>query len=252
MSNKLLHFIMIDRRSTAPIPNQIHQSIKFLIMSEKAKFKDVLPTTIELATHLDVEIHDVTEGYHMLVIDRMIRVNENGVAFVEFYEFSETVARQAVPFFDTIKSIGMKPSVELLDQKILVVDAALALESAIPEGETVFYFKRLFLGDNRPFCQIEQYIRLHLLPAFESGFHKEIATYHYYQSIGLKVASISRRLNAVIFSRDVCERMGERRNAAGLRSRQIVRDGSDQVLEYSISYLRSTYFQPFTTYGKDK
>jgi DNA-binding GntR family transcriptional regulator len=252
MSSKLLNLIKIDRRSTAPIPNQIHHSIKFLIMSEKAKFKDVLPTTKELATHLDVELHDVTESYHMLMVDRMIRVDEHGSAFVEFYELSESIARQAVTFFDTIKAIGMKPSVELLDQKIRDVDAALALESGIPEGETVFYFKRLFYGDNRPFCQIEQYMRLSLLPAFEVAFHAELATYIYYQTIGIKLSSISRRMNAIFFPRDVCERMGERRNAAGLRSRQVVRDASGQILEYSISYLRSTYFQPFTTYGKEK
>jgi len=67
-----MYRIELNRQSEIPIKRQIYQALKDRILDGSLRAGEALPSTRELAEHLDVSRHTVCEAYDMLITEGFV------------------------------------------------------------------------------------------------------------------------------------------------------------------------------------
>lgn len=246
-----LDLITIDRRSTVNYDQQIKESIKALILDQTFYYKTTLPEPNQLAKHLNIDPKFPQLAYKQLVLERYIKKSQTDHYSVSYFELTNYFFDRNVAIYDAIIALGLKPSIECVEKKVVHLDkeTVVSMGFDLNEGFDYFYINRLYMGDNQPIMILENYLPLTVFPDIDKKFEGNEPLNAYIGShYGIQPSISKRTTKAVNLTLKLAQLLNERKNAASIQSTNRVYDKRNRLIDFGRSHtISSYYFQALIT-----
>jgi len=251
MLYNLQELITIDRRSTVHYDLQVKESIKSLILDKTFYYKTELSSPDDLADQLKVANKFTIAAYKDLEFERYIKKNKKGIFAVSYFELTNYFFDRNTAIYDAIISLGMTPSIECVEKKVVKLDEKTIMEMGfkVTKNRKFFYINRLYLGDMKPIIILENYLPLYIFSGIDEKFVGDEPLNAYLDEIYNVKTSISNRvMKAVNLNSELAALLNERKNVASIQSTNHVYDKDGRLIDYGISHtISSYYFQALIT-----
>lgn len=244
--------ISIDRRSSVPINEQIKESIKANILDQTFYYQSQVPSPKQLAESLKVDISLVELAHDKLVEERFLKKVSSDVYLVAYYELTNYFFYRNVAIYDAIKALGMVPSIECLEKKVVTISEERSREMGFKPNETFLYINRIYKGNDKAIIILENYLPLSIFDQMDKKFDgTEPLNAYISKEYGIK-AKLSRRITkAVNLTDDLALLLGERKHSASIQSTNRVYDQENRLIDFGRSHTTSSYyFQALITRGE--
>lgn len=245
MQFNLQELVTIDRRSTVPYDFQIKESIKALILDQTFYYKTSLPSPKVLAEHLKVSSKFTLSAYKELEFERYIKKDKKGFYAVSYFELTNYFFDRNTAIYDAIISLGMTPSIECVQKKVIRLDEKIITEMGFDPSKSkkYFYINRLYLGDMKPIIILENYLPLYIFKGINEKFVGDEPLNAYLEEIYNVKASISNRvMKAVNLTPKLATILNERKNVASIQSTNHIYDIDGRLFDYGRSHTISSYY----------
>lgn len=243
MQSNKVDLISIDRRSSVSINEQIKESIKANILDQTFYYQSVLPSPNELADHLKVDIAQVAQAFNKLVEERFIKKDNDQTYVVAFYELTNYFFYRNVAVYDAIKALGMKPSIECLDKRVVELSKEQLDMMGFKSGGKFLYINRIYKGDDKPIIILENYLPLSIFNEMDQKFMGTEPLNAYMEKTYHIKAKLSHRITkAVNLTAELASILGERKNAACIQSTNRIYDHQDRLIDFGRSHSTSSYY----------
>jgi DNA-binding GntR family transcriptional regulator len=243
MRSNLMDAIFIDRRSTVSFTEQIKESIKALILDQTFYYQAVLPNPSHLAKHLNIEAKDVQSAYDDLVDVRYIKKRANEDYEVAYFELTNYFFYRNVAIYDAIIALGMTPSIQCLEKKVVKLDNQKLLDMGFKSGEKLLYINRIYKGNDVPIIILENYLPLSVFEDMDQRFiGTEPLNAYMQKEYGIYAKLSNRVTKAVNLTVSLALLLGERKHAASIQSTNKVYDQHDRLIDYGQSHTTSSYY----------
>jgi GntR family transcriptional regulator len=243
MQYKDMSPIVIDRRSAVSIDEQIKESIKSLILDQTYYYQTVLPTSIDLSRHLNVEEKQVLSAYKKLLNERYIKLNEHKRYEVAYFELTNRFFYRNLTIYDAIIQMGMEPKIKCLEKKIVTLSETENISMGFDKKEKLLYINRIYMGDEQPIIILENYLPLSIFPEIDQKLKGHEALNAFINQNYNLFAKVSKRITkAVNLNAKTAEILGERKNAASIQSTNHVYDQYGRLIDYGRSFSISSYY----------
>ena len=251
MPFNFLDVITIDRRSTVTYDQQIKESIKALILDQTFYYKNKLPQPTVLAKHLNIDNKFPLMAYKQLILERYIKKNQDNIYSVSYFELTNYFFDRNVAIYDAIIALGLTPSIECVEKKVVHLDLATVKAMGFHEAEGLdyFYINRLYMGDKQPIMVLENYLPLIVFPNMDQKFQgNEPLNAYIGEHYGIQPKISKRTTKAANLSLKLSILLNERKNAASIQSTNHVYDKQDRLIDFGQSHtISSYYFQALIT-----
>jgi len=238
-----LESISIDRRSTVSYSEQVKESIKSLILDQTFYYKTILPAPASLAAHLLIDQKLVETAYDQLVRDQYVKQNINRSYEVAYFELTNYFFYRNVAIYDAIIALGLTPSIQCLEKKIVTLDEKTLEKMGFKPHEKLFYINRIYKGNDVPIIILENYLPLSIFPEIDQKFvGNEPLNAYMDQNYDVHAKISSRVTKAVNLSEELAQYLGERKHSASIQSTNKVYDQFDRLIDYGQSHSRSSYY----------
>lgn len=243
MQSNKVDLISIDRRSSVSINEQIKESIKANILDQTFYYQSHLPTPNELATHLKVDLAQVIQAYHKLIDERFIKKNNEKTYVVAYYELTNYFFYRNVAIYDAIKALGMTPSIECLEKKVVELNQEQLEMMGFKSKGKFLYINRIYKGDDKPIIVLENYLPLTIFKDMDKKFvGNEPLNAYMEKTYHIKAKLSHRKTKAVNLSVELASLLGERKNAACIQSTNRIYDYQDRLIDFGCSHATSSYY----------
>ncbi|AUD63824.1 hypothetical protein BK010_09570 [Tenericutes bacterium MO-XQ] len=243
MQSNKVDLISIDRRSSVSIHEQIKESIKANILDQTFYYQSVLPSPNELAKHLKVDLAQVIQAFNKLVEERFIKKNKDQKYEVAYYELTNYFFYRNVAIYDAVKALGMEPSIECLEKKVVDLNKEQLEMTGFKAGEKCLYINRIYKGDDKPIIILENYLPLSIFIDMDKKFvGNEPLNAYMEQTYHIKAKLSHRITKAVNLTADLTALLGERKNAACIQSTNRIYDRQDRLIDFGRSHATSSYY----------
>jgi len=243
MRSNLIDAISVDRRSAVSFEEQIKESIKALILDQTFYYQAVLPNPNHLAKHLHMEPKEVQAAYDELVDVRYIKKRSNDEYEVAYFELTNYFFYRNVAIYDAIIALGMTPSIQCLEKKVVKFDNQRLLQMGFKSGEKLLYINRIYKGNDVPIIILENYLPLSVFEDMDKRFTGSEPLNAYMQKEYGIYAKLSNRITkAVNLTASLALLLGERKHAASIQSTNRVYDQHDRLIDYGQSHTTSSYY----------
>lgn len=243
MQSNKIELITVDRRSSVPINEQIKESIKANILDQTFYYQSQVPSPKALAENLKVELPLVILAHDKLVEERFLKKVSNEIYVVAYYELTNYFFYRNVAIYDAIQALGMVPSIQCLEKKIVQVDPQQIADMGFKQDETFLYINRIYKGDDKPIIMLENYLPLSIFKDMDKRFNGTEPLNAYMEKEYHIKAKLSHRVTkAVNLSDHFAKILGERKNAASIQSTNRVYDQKDRLIDYGRSHTTSSYY----------
>jgi DNA-binding GntR family transcriptional regulator len=243
MRSNLMDAIFVDRRSAVSFGEQIKESIKALILDQTFYYQAILPNPAHLAKHLHMEAKEVQEAYDELVDVRYIKKRSNDEYEVAYFELTNYFFYRNVAIYDAIIALGMTPSIQCLEKKVVKLDNHRLVEMGFKSGEKLLYINRIYKGNDVPIIILENYLPLSVFENMDKCFTGSEPLNAYMQKEYGIYAKLSNRITkAVNLTASLALLLGERKHAASIQSTNRVYDQHDRLIDYGQSHTTSSYY----------
>lgn len=243
MRSNLMDAISIDRRSSVSFTEQIKESIKALILDQTFYYQAVLPNPSHLAKHLNIESKDVQSAYDDLVDVRYIKKRSNDDYEVAYFELTNYFFYRNVAIYDAIIALGMTPSIQCLEKKVVKLDNQQLAEMGFKSGEKLLYINRIYKGNDIPIIILENYLPLSVFEDMDKRFiGTEPLNAYMQKEYGIYAKLSNRVTKAVNLTASLALLLGERKHAASIQSTNKVYDQHDRLIDYGQSHTTSSYY----------
>lgn len=142
-------FFKIDPYSKLPLYDQIERNLRDLIINGKLEPGEMVPSEWEL-----VELYGVSRLTVRRALDELVRQNwlerKHGVGTFVRQPVTASISASKLSFTEQMRSIGRKPSSQLISQRITSATTKIARLLRIEEGEPVIEVTRVRLADDEP------------------------------------------------------------------------------------------------------
>ena len=143
--------VMVKRSRTEPLRYQIRNAILELLIREKSKPGDQIPTEQELMDLLNVSRSTLREGLHLLEEERIIRTIQGSGRYLaadpKDIQF-EITRLQSVT--EMLQGYGIQDKIKVLNVNSIPADEKLAGKLDCKEGDAIVVVERLRLMDDIP------------------------------------------------------------------------------------------------------
>jgi GntR family transcriptional regulator len=243
MRSNLIEAISIDRRSAVSFTEQIKESIKALILDQTFYYQAVLPNPAHLAKHLHIETKEVQSAYDELVDVRYIKRRANEDYEVAYFELTNYFFYRNVAIYDAIIALGMTPSIQCLEKKVVKLDNQKLLDMGFKSGEKLLYINRIYKGNDVPIIILENYLPLSVFEDMDKRFiGTEPLNAYMQKEYGIYAKLSNRVTKAVNLTASLALLLGERKHAASIQSTNKVYDQHDRLIDYGQSHTTSSYY----------
>ncbi len=245
MQSNLLEMITIDRRSTVDYDLQLKESVKALILDQSFYYHTVLPTSENLAKHLNISTKIVESTYTQLTSEGYLRMSESGNYQVSFFELTRYFFDRNTAVFDAIKSLGLSPSIECLEKKLVELknDDLIKIGFDPNNGNQFLHINRIYKGDNQPIMILENYLPISVFSDIFENFKGEEPLNAYLEShYGIRAEISNRIIKTVNLSVKLAKLLNERKNAASIQSTNHIYDKFGRLIDYGQSHSISSYY----------
>jgi GntR family transcriptional regulator len=237
--------ITIDRRSTVDYDLQLKESIKALILDQSFYYHTVLPTSENLAKHLNISTEIVESTYTQLTAEGYLKIDDSGNYKVSFFELTRYFFYRNTAVFDAIKSLGLSPSIECLEKNVIKLKKNELISMGFnPEnGNQFLHINRIYKGDNQPIMILENYLPISVFPDIFENFKGEEPLNAYLKShYGIRAEVSNRIIKTVNLSAKLAKLLNERKNAASIQSTNHIYDKFGRLIDYGQSHSISSYY----------
>ena len=159
----ILRNYTIDKNSPVPVYYQIQNIIYELIKNKKIKRGDKIPTEEELCNLFGVSRMTIRQALQNLVNMDILEREAGKGTFVSENKILIDISNLK-SFSEDMTKRGFKVSNKVLDKNVIKADKYLADVFSIPEGEEIFYIKRLRFLDDTPAAIESSHILLKKCP----------------------------------------------------------------------------------------
>ena len=243
MRSNLIEAISIDRRSAVSFTEQIKESIKALILDQTFYYQAVLPNPAHLAKHLHIETKEVQSAYDELVDVRYIKRRANEDYEVAYFELTNYFFYRNVAIYDAIIALGMTPSIQCLEKKVVKLDNQKLLDMGFKSGEKLLYINRIYKGNDVPIIILENYLPLSVFEDMDKRFiGTEPLNAYMQKEYGIYAKLSNRVTKAVNLTASLALLLGERKHSASIQSTNKVYDQHDRLIDYGQSHTTSNYY----------
>ncbi|TNF09549.1 MAG: GntR family transcriptional regulator [Bacillota bacterium] len=243
MRSESVEFISIDRRSSVTFDEQIKESIKALILDQTFYYQAALPTPQTLAKHLNVQLDLVKKAYQDLVEERYIKIHDDSSYSVAYFELTNYFFYRNVAIYDAIIALGLKPSIQCLEKKVVTLSDEKLKAMGFSSGEKLFYINRIYKGDDKPIIMLENYLPLSVFQNMHLKFvGNEPLNAYMEKEYNIRAKLSNRVTKAVNLSAKLAKALGERKHAASIQSTNRVYDLNDRLIDYGQSHTTSSYY----------
>lgn len=243
MQSNKAELITIDRRSSVPINEQIKESIKANILDQTFYYQSRVPSPRELADSLKVDLSLVILAHNKLVEERYLKKVGPEKYLVAYYELTNYFFYRNVAIYDAIIALGMKPSIQCLEKKVVEIDENKIAEMGFESGETFLYINRIYKGDDKPIIILENYLPLSIFKDMDKKFKgTEPLNAYIGKEYHIKAKLSHRITKAVNLSDELALLLGERKHAASIQSTNRVYDDKNRLIDFGCSHTTSSYY----------
>ncbi len=139
----------IDPQSKLPLYDQIERNLRDLIINGKLIPGEMMPSEWEL-----VEFYGVSRLTVRRALDELVRQNwlerKHGVGTFVRQPTTASIAASKLSFTEQMRSIGRKPSSQLISKRTIPATAKIARFLRIQAGESIVEITRVRLADDEP------------------------------------------------------------------------------------------------------
>ncbi|MDA3931395.1 MAG: GntR family transcriptional regulator [Tenericutes bacterium] len=164
MSIEYRNEVMIDRRSTKPIHEQIYSQLENLLSSARVINNEAVIKASDLAKKLNVSLEEVEKAYYLLEKNKFIKFDESKVPYVIKYARILDFFSKLIFIEDGIKSLGKEPSVENIEFDIVKVDNSEVIPIHKYKDDRFLRQTRLFKADDEPYFYLEEFYPIERFP----------------------------------------------------------------------------------------
>lgn len=148
----------LDKHIPIPLYFQLKELIVEEIKSGKYEVDSLIPTEKELSDQFDISRTTVRQAITELVQEGWLyRVKSKGT-FIARQKIKQDFLQRLETFAEQMNRIGMEPSTEVVDFKIMKASREVAENLLLQEGEQVIYLFRRRFGDKEPVVTVETYL----------------------------------------------------------------------------------------------
>jgi GntR family transcriptional regulator len=217
--------IKIDKRQSTPIPLQIFQVIKALLVDQQINYLEQLPQIEEIASYFEVDSKDVKEAYSRLVSENLLHVEQEKY-YANYVTFSSDYYIKPSKLYDIIIKLGLTPSIKTIKKRVTVLPFHLQIESSIKNDDTYIHLKRIYYGNDVPLALMDTYLPYKTFHNIEHLIVDEKPLYDIiFNEAGKLVSSGKRLMTVVNLAREDAKILNAARDTA---SYQVVSSTYDQ------------------------
>lgn len=148
----------LDKRVPIPLYFQLKELIVEEIRSGKYEVDSLIPTEKEMSERFDISRTTVRQAITELVQEGWLyRVKSKGT-FIARQKIKQDFLQRLETFAEQMSRIGVEPSTEVLEFKVMKAPREAAENLKLEEGEQVIYLFRRRFGDKEPVVTVETYL----------------------------------------------------------------------------------------------
>jgi len=234
---------LLDRKSFVPLYHQIQKRVMGSIEQGELAVGDRVPPEEDLSRIYQVSRMTARQALQGLKAAGYISSQKGRGTFVTRPKLEKSILHLR-GFSQEMRHRGMKPSSVVLAQTAMKPDETVAEKLHIPEGEEVFYLRRLRLADGNPMALEDTYIPLKQFPGLERiDFGKQSLYSTIREKYNVKVASAQEVIEAINAGPLESELLAIPKRACVLSIMRILMATGDVPVEYSCSHYRADRYR---------
>lgn len=239
--------IVIDRRSSKPIHQQILINLEKILSSARVINNETLLSSSELAKVLNVSVKDAEKAYEILKRDKFISYDENHIPYVSKYYRILDFFNRLVQIEDGIKQLNKEPSVDLLSFEIVQIDRSTFIPLDKYKDKRFLKQSRLFRADGEPYIYLEEFYPidrfeklLEVDRSLAGHLYDRILVPHY----KIDFRKTDRFVNVNIHKKEIAKLLNIEQGLPGFRIDMIYLDQNHEPFGFSQTYsLPHFYFE---------
>ncbi|MFP4478735.1 MAG: UTRA domain-containing protein [Candidatus Izemoplasmatales bacterium] len=247
MSIEYRNEVMIDRRSTKPIHDQIYTQLEKLLSSARVINHEAIIKADDLAKKLNIPLDEVEKAYDLLERNKFIKYDDNQKPYVVKYARILNFFTKLIFIEDGIRSLGKEPSFENIDLEVVEIEKSGLVPLHEYEDKRFLRQTRLFKADDEPYFFLEEFYPIERFPKmlelkadFQGRIYKSVLQKDY----DIEFLRNKRQINVHLFDRELSEMMKVKEGLPGFKIDLIYYDQHDQAFCYAYAYsLPHFYFE---------
>jgi DNA-binding GntR family transcriptional regulator len=234
----------IDRSSPIPIYQQIQAWIREQIVSETWQENYQLQAEDDLAVELGVNRGTLRNAIKALIDEGyLIRIHGKGT-FVARRVVEQPLAQNLSTFSEGLMSQNIPFTTRVLEQRLTLPDEQVASLLDLPEGEPIFFLKRVRLVKDKPAIFLHTYVVARLCPGIERVNFEERRLFDVIErDYKLALAWGRRTFEARTADETVAAVLNIAPGSPVLYARQVTYSVQDIAVEYSDMWIEGSSFR---------
>jgi GntR family transcriptional regulator len=168
---------LINKSIPTPLYYQLFQILKKQIDSGELNPGDIIPTENELMDQYGISRATVRQAILQLVNDGYLRREKSKGTFVTTPPSKFRFMEGLRGFSTEMKRHGISYASKVLEKGVIAANEKVAQRLAIPQGELVFWLRRLRVVKNVPFLLDHHYVPYKLVPGIETKLADNVSLY---------------------------------------------------------------------------
>lgn len=148
----------LDKSVPIPLYFQLKELILKQIQDGIYKVEDAIPTEKELSEMYDLSRTTVRQAITELVQEGWLYRMKSKGTFVRTPKISQSFIQALGSFNDQIRALGMNPTTEVLDFKVINAPEPVAEHLKLQKKDKVIYIHRRRFADNEPIVMVKTYL----------------------------------------------------------------------------------------------
>jgi GntR family transcriptional regulator len=243
----------VDRQSKLPLYDQIESNLRELILSERLRVGQTLPSEWDLAQFYGVSRLTVRKALEELVRQHWLSKRPGVGTFVTKPAVA-SIAPSKLSFTEQMLSIGRKPSNRLISMGVETVNPEISSALLLSEQDPVFCLTRVRLADDIPILLESAYLSLTRFPDLESAEGlAERSLYRYlYENYKISVARIEQTLKPVKLTEEQARYLQTEPGNPSIHSEIVAYASSGEPVEYSLSVSNGEYSEFYFSFKREE
>lgn len=148
----------LDKNTPVPLYFQLKGILLDAIKDGKYEVDDNIPTEKEISEMYDISRTTVRQAIAELVQEGWLYREKSKGTFVQMPKINQSFMKSIGSFNEQMEEIGLTPSTELLNYKVVKANESVVENLKCNESEDVIYIHRKRLADNEPVVTVETYL----------------------------------------------------------------------------------------------
>jgi GntR family transcriptional regulator len=230
---------MLNRNSKVPLYQQLYETLRGDVLSNRLQPGDLLPPELELADRYHVSNITVRQALDMLHKEGLIRRHRGRGTFVAHPRLDQNLMR-IVSFTQDMPTRGLAPTSRVLGSSLIPAPDDIAEKLLIEPGEELARLERLRLADGEPMSIEVSHLIHRLCPGILRKHDYAVHSLReaLERDYGIRTARARQTIRAVTATANLARALGIRANSALLYIERVTYSQDDVPIEFLRIYYR--------------